>query len=132
MPNLPRKNRHQDDPEQRTRERKPSGNQRFYNRKAWRATRKAYIQSNPLCEVCSYIGRTEAADVVDHLIAISQGGSEYDSANLMAMCHRHHNQKSALELRGQLLVSIDTEAGKIPKDRSDVYAVLCAGAEGDE
>ena len=71
-----------------------SENSSFYNSSAWRKVRKAYFTMNPLCKWCEEEGKVVAADVVDHIIEINNGGEKLDSNNLMSMCHPHHNQKT--------------------------------------
>ena len=65
-----------------------------------------------------------AATVTDHIIAREQGGADYDPRNLMAMCRRHHDQKSGLEGAGVELASMRSMHGLIPVDRMDVVELL--------
>lgn len=80
--------------------RRTKGNQQFYNSKEWRATRKYFIVDNPLCVECERNGLTVAADVVDHITPINEGGARFDFENLQSLCHRHHNKKSGKEAHG--------------------------------
>ena len=40
---------------------------RFYDSKAWRLTREAYINANPLCERCYRMGRIKPGEIVHHV-----------------------------------------------------------------
>ncbi len=69
-------------------------NNKFYNSRQWRELREMFIKQNPLCEWCKEEGSVVAADVVDHIKEIRDGGERLDENNLMSMCHAHHNQKT--------------------------------------
>ena len=69
----------------------------FYKSPEWRRLRDWYIRHNPLCEWCEEEGKTKAADVVDHIKEILDGGELLDEKNLRSMCHKHHNQKTNWE-----------------------------------
>lgn len=69
-------------------------NMKFYNSKAWRTTRKRYINQNPLCEKCLANGLTVAAEVVDHITEINDGGEKLSFDNLQSLCHSCHNAKT--------------------------------------
>ena len=70
-------------------------NAAFYNSSQWRKLRRWFVSSNPLCIECRAKGRVVAVDVVDHIIELKDGGAALDVANLQALCHSHHNKKSA-------------------------------------
>jgi 5-methylcytosine-specific restriction protein A len=36
-----------------------------------------------------------AAEIVDHIIPLAQGGEKYDESNLQALCASHHATKHA-------------------------------------
>ena len=71
-----------------------SENSDFYNSRAWRRLREWHYARHPICKWCEEEGKVVAADVVDHIIEINNGGEKLDSNNLMSMCHPHHNQKT--------------------------------------
>jgi len=68
-----------------------------YNTSRWQKTRKAHLQANPLCVMCSEEGRVTAATVVDHIKRVRDGGGFYDPSNHQGLCSRHHAAKSASE-----------------------------------
>ena len=105
-------------------ERKPTGDQSFLNTGAWRSKTRLYRQRNPLCEVSAAIGRDEAADCTDHIIAREFGGSLFDERNLMAMSNHYHNRKSGMETHGAFLRTVWTPSGLIPEDRSQIINIL--------
>ena len=67
----------------------------FYNTAAWRRTSKLYRIQNPLCEECKINEITKAAEVVDHIKAIIDGGSKLEWNNLQSLCKDCHATKTA-------------------------------------
>jgi len=84
----------------------------------WRKARQTFLQRNPLCVYCQQIGRTTAAEVVDHIEphklgrALESGDKAaikraqalfWDSTNWQPLCkHCHDAHKARLEHSGQL------------------------------
>lgn len=65
---------------------------RLYKTARWRAMREQHLAIHPLCVWCKQEGRTEAATVVDHVLA--HRGDErvfFDGRNLQGLCKRHHD-----------------------------------------
>jgi 5-methylcytosine-specific restriction protein A len=58
----------------------------------WNQYRNMYLRSNPLCVVCN-----RAAELVDHIVPLAQGGSMYDEGNHQAMCRSCHQEKTERE-----------------------------------
>ena len=67
---------------------------RFYQRAAWKQLRAAHLRFEPLCRQCASDGRLVAAEVVDHIIEISDGGAALDDTNLQSLCKSCHNSKT--------------------------------------
>ncbi len=67
---------------------------RFYQRVAWKNVRALQLQLEPLCRECRKLGKLVAASIVDHVIAIADGGSELDQGNLQSLCKSHHDSKT--------------------------------------
>ena len=65
----------------------------FYCRKPWRATRLSVLARD--LWTCHYCCRQLYGDdaTVDHVQARSEGGSEYDMANLVASCRTCNSRK---------------------------------------
>ena len=82
-------------------ERKPFNtsvdNQKFYNSARWRKVALAFREKNPTCVHCEEKGIVKESEVTDHIKPITNGGAEYDEANLQALCHSCHNSKSGKE-----------------------------------
>ncbi len=67
-----------------------------YNTTAWKKLRKLKLMSSPFCEDCEDEGRYTIANVVDHCVAISQGGAPFPPLDALAsLCQRHHSMKTA-------------------------------------
>jgi 5-methylcytosine-specific restriction enzyme A len=47
--------------------------------------------------MCEEEGRTTAATVPDHIVALVNGGADTES-NLQSLCAEHHRQKTARDL----------------------------------
>ncbi len=73
---------------------------RFYQRKEWKTVRALKLQLDPLCKACRTQGRLTAAEVVDHIVQISRGGSQLDQDNLQSLCKSCHNAKTMREKQG--------------------------------
>lgn len=70
----------------------------FYDSKAWRECRAAYLSRHPLCEECLAKGEYTPAEHVHHIIWLD--GSNYTNAeislnfaNLKAVCIPCHNKE---------------------------------------
>lgn len=74
---------------------------RLYGRR-WREARKQFLMRNPCCKMCASVGKTVAANVVDHIVP--HKGDEtlfWDRSNWQPLCTHHHNSHKAIEeLRG--------------------------------
>jgi 5-methylcytosine-specific restriction protein A len=98
MPNINRRSR----PAKWIAEKKPhtahaSDNYPFYNSKRWRKVSSGFRQCYPLCEICEEAGLVVAAQCVDHIKPISQGGDKWSWANLQSLCNSCHARKSGRE-----------------------------------
>lgn len=65
-----------------------------YNRKRWKLIRESILNENPCCVYCLNEGRHVAAQEIDHIVPLSQGGEPYDRSNLQPLCRPHHEQKT--------------------------------------
>ena len=73
---------------------------RFYQRIAWKRIRALQLQIEPLCRRCRSRGKLIVASVVDHIIAIADGGAELDQDNLQSLCASCHNAKTRRDQAG--------------------------------
>lgn len=72
-----------------------------YNTETWQRLRAVKLQLNPLCEPCGRAGRIVPALLVDHVVAISDGGHPFPSLDgLASMCQHCHNEKHAGGIKG--------------------------------
>jgi len=69
----------------------------FYQSNEWKTIRARKLSMSPYCECENCKGKNIKAEMVDHIIPISQGGSPTDMNNLQSMRNRCHHRKSAIE-----------------------------------
>ena len=111
--------------------RRPSGLQENYDGN-WRKVSENYRRANPLCECCLTLGvmtdvtKGDRKGCVDHMVAISQGGSMYNLNNLLALCKPCHDLKSIHEKQGRLPFTVlhDVDGKMYPSSKGDVVAWL--------
>lgn len=58
--------------------------------------RRRRLADHPVCVYCDREGITKATEELDHIIPLSQGGSD-DDDNIQGLCKFHHRIKSATE-----------------------------------
>jgi 5-methylcytosine-specific restriction protein A len=83
-------------------ERKPdareSSNRRGYDA-TWRKIRARVLRERPLCVECMRVGVVTAANEVDHIIPLRDGGT-HDDENLQPLCKSCHSKKTRREMTG--------------------------------
>lgn len=60
---------------------------------AWRKVREVVLQHEPLCRHCMQQGQVTAAQEVDHVVPLSEGGTN-DRENLQPLCVGCHHAKT--------------------------------------
>jgi 5-methylcytosine-specific restriction protein A len=65
--------------------------------RALQALRAKVLSDNPLCVSCEKLGVTALADEVDHILALTNGGSN-DIDNLQGLCFSCHVAKTREDL----------------------------------
>jgi len=73
----------------------------FYRSRRWRKVREQQLIREPLCRECLEAGVVKAAEMVDHIQPIKQGGDKYAPSNLQSLCNKHHNIKRGRERHGK-------------------------------
>lgn len=75
----------------------------------WRRLRAQALMQEPLCRSCQSKGRVTAAVVVDHIVALVNGGKEFDPNNLQTLCDECHAVKTARDTgkRERVRIGID-------------------------
>ncbi len=61
------------------------------------ALRKRLLSDNPLCVVCTASGRVTPATELDHIVALTNDGTNED-ANLQGLCAACHADKTRRDL----------------------------------
>jgi 5-methylcytosine-specific restriction protein A len=77
------------------RDKRPSATRRGYGER-WRRFRLWYLKLHPVCAHC---GR--AANEVDHIQPLRDGGEKYDLENLQPLCKSCHSRKTQAEMHGK-------------------------------
>jgi 5-methylcytosine-specific restriction protein A len=67
-------------------------NRKFYSSSRWQTLRGWFIRRNPLCAICM-----RPAHVVDHKLAIKDGGDAMTESNLQSLCNICHQRKRGQE-----------------------------------
>lgn len=84
--------------EQHRRPRRParslSSHSKQRHGRPWQRLRRMKLRRNPLCQDCLAQGVVRAAVVVDHVVALSLGGSVMKLENLRSLCHNCHVLKT--------------------------------------
>ena len=72
-----------------------------YTTGRWRRLRAVKLFHDPICFACDLRGRVVAADTVDHVKPINQGGEPFPALDgLMSLCASCHSHKTQLADRG--------------------------------
>lgn len=74
-----------------------TSNKHIYNSAQWKRTRKIVLHSQPLCVKCKEKNIYKAANTIDHIVPLNQGGQTYALNNLQALCSSCHNRKSSYD-----------------------------------
>ena len=86
-----------------THEKAPTGSAWPYATRRWRKLRDAKRRASPLCEPCMERGRTVPMKVVDHRVAIRNGGEPFPPlSGLTSMCQACHNAKTRDDVHGAI------------------------------
>lgn len=64
----------------------------------WARMRAKWLRAHPLCCMCQAEGYVTAADEVDHVVPLWEGGKD-DPSNFQSLCRPHHKAKSAEEAK---------------------------------
>ena len=89
--------------------------QALYSSTRWRAFRRVFLAEHPLCVECRAAGRITAANVVDHITPVREGGAVWDVANLQPLCAPHHDAKSGRETTARQTGGGSQKSGALAK-----------------
>jgi hypothetical protein len=78
--------------------------------KDWRKISAGVLKEEPYCRECATYGIKRRAKAVDHIIALSRGGTD-DRNNLQALCWRHHSKKTVRDGKRDRLKWLPTIEG---------------------
>jgi 5-methylcytosine-specific restriction protein A len=79
-------------------QRRGTASERGYDRD-WQAAAAAYLKAHPSCERCLTRGRKRTAVLVDHKVALRDGGVRLDPRNFQAQCRHCHGLKTHADAR---------------------------------
>lgn len=89
---------HERQHEQTVVERRGTATARGYDR-AWQELAAEYRRAHPYCERCLRRGMRRKTQIIDHIVALRDGGPRLDRTNLMALCRSCHGFKTAAEVQ---------------------------------
>lgn len=81
--------------------RNPDATPRLRGR-AWTDRRAAWLRQHPLCCMCEQDGTVKAAQEVDHIQPLCDGGADNET-NYQSLCIEHHAEKTAGEVKARHL-----------------------------
>ena len=67
-----------------------------YGRKWYKLRQSILKRDSYLCQECLRNGKYQVAEDVDHIVPLTQGGTD-DESNLQSLCHECHKIKTARE-----------------------------------
>lgn len=85
-----------------------SRHERGYGRHWERLRQQAMTRDKRLCQPCLRAGRVTPATEVDHVMPKAKGGTD-DMANLAAICHKCHAEKTIRENGGRVKLRISLD-----------------------
>lgn len=90
-------------------------NRVFYSSAQWQRLRGWFIRRNPVCLHC-----LRPAEVVDHIIAIKDGGEALNEANLQSLCNPCHQRKRGQEAHHVRVGGVKSLEAPVPDRRSSL------------
>jgi len=73
-----------------------------YNTVRWRKLRRIRLNYEPLCRECKKVNKVTAANEVDHIVPMSQGGEAWSLGNLQSLCKSCHSRKTMNEIHNKI------------------------------
>jgi 5-methylcytosine-specific restriction endonuclease McrA len=94
-----------------------SGYHGLYDTALWKRARKAQLNTNPLCFMCTKQGLTTQASIVDH-IKPHKGDTSlfYDRENLQSLCKLHHDSSKQKQERTGIEPGADVNGYPVDKN----------------
>ena len=86
------------------------GEEKAYKTYEWRRYSEQYRREHSECAVCGSTDKTH----LDHIIAVSQGGSMWDTRNHQTLCNSCHSRKTKREKDYPLPYRYNIDQEKIP------------------
>jgi 5-methylcytosine-specific restriction protein A len=88
-----------------------SADKRIAGRKL-QALRSRLLRANPLCVLCQRDGRVSVATVLDHVVALTNGG-DYSDANMQGLCKPCHELKTRQDLGQRVRYGCDASGAPL-------------------
>ena len=70
---------------------------KLYDSPLWRRLRADHLRRHPLCVLCAAKDEVTPATLLDHIVAVRDGGDFFDTANHQGLCKTCHFSKSSKE-----------------------------------
>jgi 5-methylcytosine-specific restriction protein A len=78
--------------------------------------RKSYLRLRPLCARCEAKGLVALAEVLDHIVALCNGGSDDDPNNWQGLCIPCHKDKTAEDLGQKVKVAVGLDGWPVSRE----------------
>ena len=97
----------------------------FYQSPEWRATSKAVLDRDGVCQWCLHLGRVTVATQADHVVPVhrcqEEGINPYDKTNIVGSCRSCNSKRAAYEARGVRFTSFDHCVNYMKKKITDQH-----------
>jgi 5-methylcytosine-specific restriction endonuclease McrA len=83
----------------------------FYRSEQWKATSKAVLDRDGVCQWCLYTAKVTPATEADHIIPVNrceeEGVNPYDQTNIVGSCRSCNSRRASYEAKGTHLNTFD-------------------------
>jgi 5-methylcytosine-specific restriction endonuclease McrA len=98
---------------------------RGYNAR-WSRYAKRFLRKRPLCVSCLSAGHYTQAVLVDHIVAIADGGSVWSEDNHQSLCRACHAVKTGREVKARRAIHLNKDSAAVLAMAITLEAIGCA------